>query len=126
MNFKVLKVATVAMIVILVSFQVFWRMRYGSGEIYIQNQDLNSTYMTHVLLNGEGVGEYNFNPNNIIPHKLNLGKGMGSKKIMIIRQDNQYSVETKINTFLVKWVIVSINDDKDIKVKSSILPPLLQ
>ena len=126
MFLKNLKYVILIVFILLVSLQVFWRMKYGNGEIYIQNQDLMSTYNAEVLLNGEVIGNYSFSSNNIISHQLSLGKKVGNQKIRILRKDNQYSVDAIVNTLLVRWVVISINDDKDIWIESSIIPPLLQ
>ncbi len=126
MNFRIVKTSVLMLFLVFIIIESYWRINYCNGEIYIQNQDLNATYSAQLWLDEELVGDYEFSPKDIIPHRQSLGGKIGNKHISIKRLDNLYIKEIVINTIFVKWVIVNINDDEDIWIENSIFPSLLQ
>lgn len=109
-----------------VATQVILRLTYGAFTLYIQNQNIANNYSAEVFVDDSLVGEYRFDDKDIIPHKLRLQGKFGNRKLTVKRSDTSSQLEREFSNYLVKWIVVTLNENGEIIIQEYYIPPLLQ
>ena len=126
------KIITIIVIVFsaLVVLQLYYRLTYGSVLIYVENNSFipnleGGSFDVDLIWNDKVLTTYTIKQNEMFPHRYVINTGFGKESLKIHRKDRDIFKEYTVYSFLVTWVIISINED-DFYITTSIFPPVLQ